>query len=307
MPKKTDFTNKKKISYGITETKVINMQDFNTDSIVEIPVELLTKAKNIRDVLTDGDQELEELGASMKEDGQLQPIVVAKDGDRYKILVGSRRFKAAIKAGIPTLRCVIADDFEDERERILKQAIENEQRKDMTPAERENYIARLTELGMNQTQIANALHKSRIWINLALKAKDFRKENEEEISKLGFEPSTRDILELQKLTDNGLKEAIKETVEAGGTKEQLHKTLAKKTKENEEKEKIPTFNEDKAEEEAPKEKNIRKVKISVSVTFSEDDMKAEVSTEGGSDKSLSDAIKEACDHYLTENGWRTDK
>lgn len=285
MPIKTDFSKKPKINFGTSEAKVFDSKDFDTETIVTIPVDLLIKTENIRDVLTDNDEELIQLGQSIKEYGQLQPIVVAKSGNKYKILMGSRRYKAAIKTGIPALRCQIVEDFKDIRERILKQAVENEQRRNMTFQERENYIAQLIETGMSQTEIANALHKAKGWISEILTAKTTRDENSEELQKLNFEPSTKDAVMLAKLTDKGLKEAIEKTVQEGNNRAALIKNVKEKIEKekNKSEEKVIPSEDEQIEipeqtfSEIPKE--VKTIKLNASISLMLDEANGKIITE----------------------------
>lgn len=150
----------------------------STESIVKIPIELIDIGENIRTIETDDELLLDDLAQTIKEYGQLQPVIVYKNNDRYTIEMGSRRYKACVKLGIPTLDCIVREGFKDEKERIITQAIENEHRKQMTAAEREKYIQKLSDMGMKDVEICKALRVSKSWITQSRKAFEARKDFE---------------------------------------------------------------------------------------------------------------------------------
>lgn len=109
------------------------------------------------------DAELEELAASIREKGILQPIVVraaAEGADLYEIVAGERRWRAAQRAGlheVPIL-VVVADD----REALELAIIENVQRADLNPLEEaQGYERLIAEHGYTHGDIAKVIGKSR--------------------------------------------------------------------------------------------------------------------------------------------------
>ena len=64
--------------------------------------------------LTFMDDSLEELSASLKRDGLIEPIIVKPNGLKYELIIGERRVRAAIRANIPKLPAIIRDDITDE-------------------------------------------------------------------------------------------------------------------------------------------------------------------------------------------------
>lgn len=106
--------------------------------------------------------ELENLAASIRENGLLQPLVVyrAEDPTRYRIIAGERRYRAAILAGRATVPCLeMPPDFDRDLVDQL-QLVENIQRADLHPVEAaeaiESYIARH---GLSQREAARRLGK----------------------------------------------------------------------------------------------------------------------------------------------------
>lgn len=81
-------------------------------------------------------QRLEELAASIREQGILQPIVVeyVDDGDYFRIVHGERRYRAALLAGLPTIPAIVRKV--DDTTRLVRQLIENIQREDLNDVDR---------------------------------------------------------------------------------------------------------------------------------------------------------------------------
>ncbi len=104
---------------------------------------------------------LEELAASIRENGILQPIVVRRsDEGRFEIIAGERRWRAAQQAGQPKVPVVVREVPDD---KLLELALlENIQREDLNPVEEARaYDTLLREKGYRQEDLANRLGKSR--------------------------------------------------------------------------------------------------------------------------------------------------
>ncbi len=80
------------------------------------------------------EDELQQLADSIKEHGLLQPIVVRRVDDRYQIIAGERRLRAATKAGLEHVAAQVRDV--DERQMAELAIVENLQRKDLSPLEK---------------------------------------------------------------------------------------------------------------------------------------------------------------------------
>ncbi len=106
------------------------------------------------------ERRLEELTQSIRVNGVIQPILVRRSGDRYEIVAGERRWRAAQRAGLLKVP-VIVRDVPDEQ--MLQVAlIENVQRDDLNPIEEAQAYRRLTdEHQMSQETIATAVGKDR--------------------------------------------------------------------------------------------------------------------------------------------------
>ena len=111
------------------------------------------------------EDKLAELAASILERGLLQPIVVRRHGDRYQLLAGERRFRAAHLAGLDRLPAVVRDGG-DALEIAL---IENLQREDLEPLEEAEALAGLIERhAYSHREIADLLGKSRPYVSNTL-------------------------------------------------------------------------------------------------------------------------------------------
>ena len=107
--------------------------------------------------------ELDELVASLRERGIIQPIVarpVPGVADVYEIIAGERRWRAAQRAGLHEVPVVIIEA--NDAEALQLAIIENVQRADLNPLEEaEGYRALIEEFGNNQDEIAKIVGKSR--------------------------------------------------------------------------------------------------------------------------------------------------
>src|SRR5699024_11157134 len=78
------------------------------------------------------EESLDELANSIKTYGVLQPIIVNKKDDYYEIVAGERRWRAAKKAGLEEMPCIIKDDITERANKEIA-LIENLQRVDLNP------------------------------------------------------------------------------------------------------------------------------------------------------------------------------
>jgi ParB family chromosome partitioning protein len=106
---------------------------------------------------------LAELAASIRASGVVQPILVRRRGERYQIIAGERRWRAAQAAGLASLP-VSVRDVPDEQ--LLELAlVENVQREELGPLEEAQAFQRLqSELGLSQDEIARRVGRDRTTI-----------------------------------------------------------------------------------------------------------------------------------------------
>jgi ParB family chromosome partitioning protein len=114
----------------------------------------------------DGDH-LKELADSIRQNGVLQPIVVRRVGDRYELILGERRLRAAKLAGKPTIPAIVREV--DDADSLRHALMENLQREDLNPIEEANGYQALKDgfglaigdiaemIGKNRSTIANSL------------------------------------------------------------------------------------------------------------------------------------------------------
>jgi ParB family transcriptional regulator, chromosome partitioning protein len=119
---------------------------------------------------------LEELAASIKTNGLIQPVVVRRNGlDRFQIIAGERRWRAAQIAGLQKIPCVIKEV--DEANLLELSLIENLQRENLNPIEEAKAFRRLLEKShMTQEQIAGRIGKDRSSITNSLRLLKLPKE-----------------------------------------------------------------------------------------------------------------------------------
>ncbi|HBF66061.1 MAG TPA: chromosome partitioning protein ParB [Clostridium sp.] len=111
---------------------------------------------------------LEELAASIKTYGMIQPVVVRKNGDYYEIIAGERRWRAAKIAGLKKIPA-IERKWED-AEAFEAALVENLQREDLNPIEEaESYRRLQDEFSLSQEQISTKVGKSRSAITNSLR------------------------------------------------------------------------------------------------------------------------------------------
>ena len=103
---------------------------------------------------------LNELASSIKQHGIIQPIILNKSGDRYMIVAGERRWRAAQIAGLKVVPAVVKEYSDSQIKEIS--IIENLQREDLNPMEAARAIKQLMEeYGWTQEVVADRLGKSR--------------------------------------------------------------------------------------------------------------------------------------------------
>ncbi len=107
------------------------------------------------------DGRLDELARSIRSNGVIQPIVVQRVGDRFQIIAGERRWRAAQKAGLQRVPIVVRD-APNGRALLEMALIENIQREDLNAIEEAHAYRRLAdEFQMTQEAIAAAVGKDR--------------------------------------------------------------------------------------------------------------------------------------------------
>ena len=112
---------------------------------------------------------LEELAASIESQGIIQPIVVRQvENDKFEIIAGERRWRAARKAGLKLVPCVVKNV--EDRAAIAMALIENIQREDLNVIEEAIALDRLQEeFSLTHQQVADVIGKSRAAVSNLLR------------------------------------------------------------------------------------------------------------------------------------------
>ncbi len=111
---------------------------------------------------------IEELAKSLQHQGVLQPVLVRKDGSRYRLIAGERRWRAAQKAGLKELPALLREANDGEAFELA--LVENLQREDLKPLElAEGYKRLIEERRWTQEQVADRVGKARVSVANALR------------------------------------------------------------------------------------------------------------------------------------------
>jgi len=152
----------------------------------------------------------EELVASVRRHGVLQPIMVRLKDGGYELVAGERRWRAARDAGLVTIPAVVKEI--GDREMLEVALIENLRREDLNPIERATAYRRLAaEFQMTQDQVAEAVGSSRPAVANTIRLLDLPADVQSAISQgrvseghgraLLMAPDTKAILEIWKLVE----------------------------------------------------------------------------------------------------------
>jgi ParB family chromosome partitioning protein len=133
-----------------------------TGGAIDVDIDLLAPSDQQPRVMID-DGRLEELAASIRTNGIIQPILVRRTGGTYRIIAGERRWRAAQRAGLLKVPVLVRDVPEGSERNLLEIAlVENLQREDLNPIDEALAYQRLSEeFGLTQDQIAAAVGKDR--------------------------------------------------------------------------------------------------------------------------------------------------
>ncbi len=141
------------------------MGEDNLKDEIKIGGEVMISVKDI-DVCTSqprkyfDEDKLQELASSIKQHGIIQPLILKKNGERYMIIAGERRYRAARSAGLKEVPAIIKDF--DDKQVLEVSIIENIQREDLNPIEEAQAIQMLMkEYDFTQESVADRLGRSR--------------------------------------------------------------------------------------------------------------------------------------------------
>jgi ParB/RepB/Spo0J family partition protein len=142
--------------------------------------------------------DVDELAQSIREHGIEQPIVAVQENGHFLIVAGARRAAAAKKAGLVEVEVIVREytDFD----RLVAMAVENLQRKDLTPLEEATAYERLLAQGVTQRDLAAKVGKSQGHISKRLALLKLPEDVRAEVDSGGI--TIADAVELSRLADH---------------------------------------------------------------------------------------------------------
>ena len=183
----------------------------HAEEVVLLDITSLVVHSNIRENIDEAS--IDDLAASIKEVGILNPIWVFPEKSKYFIIVGQRRYLACKKCGFAKMPCIIRDK-PSELDLIYFQAIENEQTSSLTPEDQEKYIRRLTtEFNQPIDVIAQKMGKSKRWVQKMLNASETREKLGNKFTDKGITLTTSDAQNLANVDDELVQEALEKITE----------------------------------------------------------------------------------------------
>jgi ParB family chromosome partitioning protein len=127
------------------------------------------------------DDKLQELAASIKAQGVIQPVIVHRTGSGYQLIAGERRWRASRLAGLKTIPAIVKEATK--RELLEMALIENIQREDLNPLEAAEAYKRLQdEFKLTQEDLAKRVGKERSTVTNFLRLLGLPKEVKQDLS-----------------------------------------------------------------------------------------------------------------------------
>lgn len=147
------------------------------------------------------DKSLEGLSQSIEKYGLLNPIVLRKNGIRYEIIAGERRFRASKLLGLKEIEAIIKNV--DNKDIDILSIVENVQREDLSGLEEANAYNELSKnYGMTQDEIAKTVGKSRSYIGNTLRLLKLDENSKKELEEGNISPSqARTLLSIKDQED----------------------------------------------------------------------------------------------------------
>ena len=129
-----------------------------TGKVISVPVEKIVPSRYQPRIHFD-EEAMEELTASIRENGLIQPITVRESGDGYEIIAGERRYRACVKAGFDKIPAYVMSPSEEEAAQLA--LVENVQRENLSAVEEaKSYVHIMRQAGLTQEQVAAKIGKS---------------------------------------------------------------------------------------------------------------------------------------------------
>jgi ParB family chromosome partitioning protein len=134
-------------------------QETATAATIDLPIDAIApNPKQPRKAF--GDKALQDLSASLRQSGVLQPVVVRRLGSGYQLIIGERRWRAAKLAGLTRIPAVVREASDAQSLELA--LVENLLREDLNPIEEaEGYQRLLAEFGWTQEELAQRVARDR--------------------------------------------------------------------------------------------------------------------------------------------------
>jgi ParB family chromosome partitioning protein len=138
-----------------------------TDGLLQVDIDLIDPSP-YQPRTRFREEALEELARSIRSSGIVQPLVARRIGNRYQLIAGERRWRAAQRAGLARVPAVVRNVPEEMA--LEMTLVENLQREDLNPVEQAHAFQRLTdEFHLTQEQVAERTGKDRATIANAVR------------------------------------------------------------------------------------------------------------------------------------------
>ncbi len=125
------------------------------ERVLQVPIEDIIPNR-FQPRLTFDDRGLEELASSIKQHGIIQPLVLRRVNDKYEIIAGERRYKAATMAGLSTVPAIVSNIDDNQSAEVA--IVENVQRRNLTPIEEARSYKNLLDKGyLTQSELAKKM------------------------------------------------------------------------------------------------------------------------------------------------------
>lgn len=207
--------------------------------VLQVPIEDIIPNR-FQPRLSFDDKSMEELANSIKQHGIIQPLVLRRLGDKYEIIAGERRYKAAMMAGLVSVPAIINNMSDNESAEVA--VVENVQRKDLTAIEEARSFKSLLDKGyMTQEDLAKKMGLSQAAISNKLRLLNLDEAVQEAVLQEKIsERHARSLLKLKK-KDEQVK-MLQRIVEERLTVRQLEEELRKMIGNNEQDVDVPIVN-----------------------------------------------------------------
>jgi ParB family chromosome partitioning protein len=163
--------------------------------LTEVKVEQIVVKGGIRKIFNE--DSIEELAASIKKHGVLQPITVQPRPDgTYTLLIGERRLIAAKRVGLDMVPAIVMDETLRPGESLEARLIENLHREGLDPLDEAEAYQQLIDMGYNVSEVARRVGKSRYYVSKRLRLLKLHPKLREEVRRRTFGKNEMGLFDL---------------------------------------------------------------------------------------------------------------